>query len=348
MTEYSFLDRLLHRLALQVTPIAELSFDLDQKLSAADPREATDGRHIFVSGLARAGTTILMRRIYASGNFCSLTYRNMPFVLAPNIWGRFMASQEKGQPTERAHGDRILVDIDSPESLDEVFWRIFDGNNYIAETCLAPHDPSEEIAGKYAAYVTAILKADPAGRTRYLSKNNNNILRLRAIRRTFPRAVILIPFREPLSHARSLLQQHNNFVGQQQSDPFTKFYMTWLAHHEFGLGHRPFQFDDTGRDRLAVLKPSELEYWLEIWCQVYSWLAGTTPEGVFFVCYEDLCNDSAVWHRLAEICGVEQGDEESEPFVISTAEGDFSAQPELVEKASAIYERLVGHAHAAL
>ena len=26
-------------------------------------------------------------------------------------------------------------------------------------------------------------------------------------------------------------------------DPFVKTYMDWLAHHEFGLGHKPFRFD---------------------------------------------------------------------------------------------------------
>lgn len=349
MAEYGFLDRVLHRVALQVTPIAELSFDLDQKLSGSDSEEAKGGRHVFVSGLARAGTTILMRRIYASGDFCSLTYRNMPFVLAPNVWSRFVAaSKGKDTPAERAHGDRILVGIDSPESLDEVFWRIFDAEGYIAKTYLTLHDPDEEITGKYAAYVSAILKADCERRTRYLSKNNNNILRLRAIRRTFPQAVILIPFREPLSHAGSLLRQHNNFVAQQQADPFVRSYMKWLAHHEFGLDHRPFRFDDAGWDRLAMHKPNELDYWLEIWCQVYAWLGKTAPEGALFVCYEDLCNDSTVWHRLAEICGVEQGDEGGEPFVISKANGDVSAQPNLVEEASAIYERLIGHSRAAL
>ena len=29
----------------------------------------------------------------------------------------------------------------------------------------------------------------------------------------------------------------------QSEDPFVKTYMDWLAHHEFGLGHKPFRFD---------------------------------------------------------------------------------------------------------
>lgn len=346
MSEYGPLDRVLHRIALQSASLAELSFDLDQLSRKTDPDEIRQGRHIFVSGLARAGTTILMRRIFSSGYFCSLTYRNMPFVLAPNLWGRKMAyPRAKSAPTERAHGDRILVDIDSPEGLDEVFWRVFDAQSYLTQSFLTPHVPEESIARKYAAYVAAILGADPNRRTRYLSKNNNSILRLNAIGRTFPKALILIPFREPLSHASSLLRQHRNFVAQQKADPFVQLYMTWLGHHEFGLDHRPFRFDDVGFEALRDYQPECLDYWLHIWNMTYSWLEENAPKNALFVCYEDLCRDPAVWDRLKEICGLESSEEGGEQFVASVrADENLSARPELTRNAKALYDRLVGRA----
>ena len=64
--DYSFLERLLHRLALHYGPIADMSFDLDQMTVQADPSEIVLQRHVFVSGLARAGTTVLMRRFHAT------------------------------------------------------------------------------------------------------------------------------------------------------------------------------------------------------------------------------------------------------------------------------------------
>ena len=185
MTEYSFLDRVLHRAALQFRPIAELSFDLDQA-ATSNPQAIASERHVFVSGLARAGTTILMRRIYQSGSFCSLTYRNMPFVLAPNMWKKLTRLSGSERPTEtkeRAHGDRIRVNADSPESLDEVFWRVFDGENYIHLNHFVPHNPDQDLAAKYVAYVNAILTSDRESRNRYLSKNNNNLLRLKTIKK---------------------------------------------------------------------------------------------------------------------------------------------------------------------
>lgn len=349
MVKYSFLDRLLHRTALQFAPIAEMSFDFDQMTMRSDPKAITAERHVFVSGLARAGTTILMRRFYATGAYCSLTYRNMPFVLAPNIWSRFTRnSKRKDAPTERAHGDRILVDIDSPESLDEVFWRVFDGAGYIRQEHLTAHEPDQETIQKYVAYVAAILRANRKGQTRYLSKNNNNILRLQTIRRAFPNSVILIPFRDPLSHARSLMQQHKLFVAQQTTDPFIRSYMTWLSHHEFGLDHRPFQFDAAAGQNLSARHLDQFEYWLDLWCHTYAWLEKSAPADATFVCYEDLCRDADVWRRLAKICGSPNCDGDHEPFVISKTGTDANAPSVLEDAASAIYMRLVNRARAAL
>ncbi|WP_260925796.1 hypothetical protein [Novosphingobium sp. 9] len=55
--DYSLADRLLHRMALGVPALAELTFDLDQKLSggAEKAKRAQLGEHVFVTGLARAG-----------------------------------------------------------------------------------------------------------------------------------------------------------------------------------------------------------------------------------------------------------------------------------------------------
>jgi hypothetical protein len=83
-------------------------------------------------GLPAPGTTILMREIHRTGQFGSLTYADMPFVLAPNLWARLSSKGSKpGTKAERAHGDGIEVDTQSPEALDEVYWRTFDGKTYI-------------------------------------------------------------------------------------------------------------------------------------------------------------------------------------------------------------------------
>ena len=81
----------------------------------------------FVSGLARSGTTILLNAIYESDEFSSLSYKDMPFVLAPNLWSKLSFAIKKDiDLVERAHGDGIKVSTDSPEAFEEVFWMTFD------------------------------------------------------------------------------------------------------------------------------------------------------------------------------------------------------------------------------
>jgi hypothetical protein len=337
--DYSFPERLLHRLALHYGPIADMSFDLDQLTLHANPSDIVLQRHVFVSGLARAGTTVLMRRFHATGQYRSLTYRDMPFVLAPNLWRRLsQISRRDIQRSERAHGDNLLVDADSPESLDEVFWRIFAGDEYLESYRLKPHAPDAELVEKYVRYVNAILSAHEPRLDRYLSKNNNNILRLGTIHRAFPNALLLIPFREPLQHAHSLLRQHLRFSELQAKQEFVLSYMTWLGHHEFGLDHRPFQFEGA---RPAHYAPDTLDYWLELWCETYSWLEGSKPGAALFVCYEDLCTRAQTWARLAELAAISGPHEVGEPLNLSNRALDANFDRELGDRAAAIYGRLV-------
>lgn len=338
-TNYNFLDRVLHQLALRYVPIADVSFDVDQTMVRTDPKEIIPLRHVFVAGLARAGSTVLMRRFHATGCFRSLTYRDMPFVLAPNLWRRLSLTQRRDiRRAERAHGDNLMVDSDSPESLDEVFWRIFAGEEYIRSDRLSPHAPDEELLRKYVHYVNAILSAQDTRAPRYLSKNNNNILRLDAIHQAFPNALILVPFRQPLQHALSLLHQHVRFSEMQAAQKFVLAYMTWLGHHEFGLGHRPFSFNGT---HFRAYPVTGLDYWLELWCEVYSWLLRSKPGPALFVCYEDLCTRSETWRRLAELADTPHADIVGEPLKLSERPTPVGVDRGLADRASALYTQML-------
>jgi hypothetical protein len=173
----------------------------------------------------------------------------------------------------------------TPESFDEVFWRIFSGDEYLGDDRLVAYRPDDEVVNKYVRYVNAILAASDTPHERYLSKNNNNILRLGALHQAFPNALILIPFERLCSMLTPFCASTSVFK-MQSEQKFVLRYMTWLGHHEFGLDHRPFQFDGSARPPYA---PDTLNYWLTLWCDTYSWLERSKPEAARFVCYEDLC-----------------------------------------------------------
>jgi sulfotransferase family protein len=277
--------------------IPEASFDFEQLIYQKNTINQTHSRHVFIAGLARSGTTFLMRQLYLEGSFCSLTYRDMPFVLAPNFWRSLSKfSKRKKELKERAHQDGILVNFDSPEALEEVFWSTFCEEQYIYDDQLIPMQADEDIIKKFQAYISIILKNDPD--KRYISKNNNNILRLGSIARAFPKSIILIPFREPIQHISSLMKQHENFKRKHEENPFSIKYMRWLVHHEFGVDHRPFIFGD---DRLNEYHIENMNYWLQLWINTYGYILKEMPSQATLLGYEKLCvNSGNIWDRLVE------------------------------------------------
>ena len=86
MADYDLFSKGLHSLVLGQPIIAEVVMDIEFATFGRKSPDATLNHHVFVTGLARAGTTILTRSLYNTDQFGSLTYRDMPFVLAPNCW----------------------------------------------------------------------------------------------------------------------------------------------------------------------------------------------------------------------------------------------------------------------
>ncbi|MCA8901636.1 MAG: sulfotransferase [Hyphomonas sp.] len=337
--KYTGMDRFLHRLFLSSPSRGEMLFDIESASAKADPDAAAAGEHVYVCGLARAGTTILMRALHENGDFASLTYNDMPMVMAPNLWARLRGRAVRNtEAQERAHSDGILVDVDSPEALEEPFWRTFAEKDYILPDRLQPHEADAETIGRYRRFVAHILAR--YGRTRYLAKNNNAILRLGSLRDAFPAATFLVPFRDPVSQAHSLKAQHEKFNASR--DGFARQYMDWLAHHEFGPGHRPFSMDGA----LPRATPADINYWLSMWVDVYGHLAGEIEQAadspqanILPVAYEDLCSTSTgVWTRLSARLGIAPG---TSPFQAAPALASTDTiNADLLSSARAIYGRL--------
>jgi hypothetical protein len=305
LTNYSASAKLLHHLALSTNFLGETTLDIELSTQGKNLADNHAQRHVFVTGLARAGTTLLMRMLYESGEFSSLTYRDMPFVLAPNLWARVSGNSKKQMNAlERAHGDGILVDYDSPEAFEEVFWRVTSSKEYITADVLRPMHGNEDVIHLFRRYIDLILHRYQG--SRYLSKNNNNILRLPVIAQAFPNAIILVPFRDPVQHAQSLLKQHRRFCAEQSKDKFVKRYMTWLGHHEFGQDHRPFQFDRKfNPDRTLI---DEIDYWLQNWVDAYQFVLNQARSGgvdCIFFSYERLCvNPEDILEKLQNLVNI--------------------------------------------
>lgn len=294
---YGRADRLLHRIALGSPALLEATFDIERAVHAKRLKSIEIARPVFIAGLARAGTSILTRLLHAGGGFSAPAYRHLPFPLAPNSWDR-LGGRRHVEARERGHGDGLTHDLDSPEAIEEVFWRVFEGKRYLKRDGLVPAAPGKETLAAFRDYMRLVLLHQ--GGARYLSKNNNNILRLEGLARSFPDAVLLHPFREPLQQALSLLSQHRRAIALASDDPFRRRFMTWLGHHEFGADQRPFRFEgapEPGEDA------GHVDYWLKLWDAVHLALLAApaaVQERQFFVDYDAVCAAPRVYGpRLA-------------------------------------------------
>ena len=309
MEGYSSLERALHRLAFAATPTQITLSDFEDRLYRLP--EAPPRRPVFVTSLARAGTTLLLNLLSAAPELACHTYRNMPFVLCPLLWDRIARRfRAKGAARERSHGDGVAIDFDSPEAFEEVVWRAHWPENYAEDRILpwTAGDRDSDFEAFLKQHMSKIvwLAGGPEGR-RYLSKNNANIARLALLQEIFPDARIVVPLRNPWDHARSLLRQHLRFSRMHAEDAFALQYMEWLGHFEFGAALRPIDFN-AWYDQPVAHSPGDIAFWLTYWCNCYEAVLATAGPQVVFIDYDALCRDPAPGlTRLAEAAGLAPG-----------------------------------------
>ena len=267
MQNYSRIEKILHDIVLSNKFINKSLFEIE-KIIFGKNLDFKNKTHLFITSLPRSGTTSLLNFIYETGNYGSLTYKNMPFILSPNLSKLFHINSIKKK--ERLHKDGINYDINSPEALDEIFFK----NEY------------EFVKLELVNYINLILFSEK--KYTYLSKNNLNYKRIDLIKSLFPNTKFLIPIREPLHQAYSLYKQHIHFSKLQKEDDFIRRYMNYLGHNEFALNHKPWNKPE------FFLDLNHANYWLEQWYLFYKNIYNKyhNHSNCVFIVYEELINNN--------------------------------------------------------
>lgn len=365
-------DRLLHRFAFATTAAFKGLADIESRLCRRRLAAIDVRRPVFIAGLPRAGTTMLLRALAALGPFASNSYRDMPFLLTPLSWDLLSRRlPRRDAAMVRAQGDGVVVTRDAPEALEEIVWRAFWPAKYRPDR-IEPWQPGErDRHGEFAPFLRshfaktiALRREQGQPPRRYLAKNNAHLGRIGKILALRPDATVVVPFREPRRQVVSLLRQHRRFSEIHAADQFARRYMADVGHFEFGANLRPIDF---GGWLGAVEEPlsaaaQRLDFWLRYWCAAYDHAlaeAGDSQIGrsVVFVSYDVACK--CPFETLASLCrrvgvgepraleavaaDVEPGDGASE---VDLAREFAAIDPALLGRAAAIHERLLRGASA--
>ncbi len=279
---------------------------LSDRLSAAPVRQP-----IYIAGLARSGTTILLEKLSRFPGIVTHRYKDFPFIFTPYWWNAFLdrTPQRRVPPTERSHGDRILVTPDSPEAMEEGLWMAFFPHLHdpYQDNTLTERSDHPDFEAFYRAHIQKLLLARKG--TRYLSKGNYNIARLTYLHKLFPDARFLIPVRAPAAHIASLMRQHETFLKGVTAVPKARDHLRRVGHFEFGPDIRPINIGQTEETRtiLALWQSGEaVRGWARYWAQIYGFVLRqreTHPalrQASKIVRYEDLCNRPG--DQFAMIC----------------------------------------------
>ena len=331
MIRHGFTDRLFHRFALRSRAFRRFYFERECERNEHEFEPQRE--NLFIAGVARSGSTALLNCLYASEAFASTCYRHMPFVTAPSL-SRLVAAipRKTVAASERRHGDGISVELDSPEALDGVFWSTYLDRQ---EDRILPFDPGEELLRRYAMFIENLLLH--SARDRYLSKMNQRIELLPALAQYFERSLFLLPFRDPLQQAASLLRQQRNF---SRLSAYEAEYLRWLGHCEFGATHRGFY--ESHAQPISKFPIESLDYWLEQWHNAYSYLARLIDRhpNLIPLCYERLASSTSAWRKLSQRIGAEVSgdlfDNRNDASIESSAQFDAS----LMDSCQELYLRL--------
>lgn len=278
----------------------------------ADVDEVAIDRPIYVTGLARSGTTIVLETLGQHPDTTTHRYRDFPFLFTPYFWNRWvdMVPHKPEQPEERSHGDGIAVTSESPEAFEEVLWMAFFGRLHDPSSSAvldrsASHSAFEQF---YLDHIRKLLLVRH-GR-RYLAKGNYNITRMAYLAKLFPDARFVVPVRDPVWHIASLMKQHRLFLEGQRGNPMAVRHLRRVGHFEFGVDRRPINTgDDAATAEIIELwrGGEEVRGWARYWSQIHHYIADQLARDdalramVRIVRYEDLCAEPRA--ELASLLG---------------------------------------------
>lgn len=274
---------------------------------------------IYICGLARSGTTILLQTLGRHPAVGTHQYLHMPIPFLPFWWYAIasLAVLKDKEPVERVHKDGIKVTHTSPEAVEETFWiAYFKGlHDETRSNVMDAGTGHKHFERFYKNHIRKLLYSQK--KERYLAKNNYNITRMEYILRFFPDARFLITIRNPINHIASFMKQNEIFDKMEHGLPRDFKMISLIGHSEFGRHHTVINTGDSGKVkkiRQLWKEGRPVDGLAEYWAETYQYIAGIIESnldsaGAFLVVpYEQLCDDAEnMMNRILDHLALTEG-----------------------------------------
>ncbi|MFX1411071.1 MAG: sulfotransferase [Promethearchaeota archaeon] len=261
-------------------------------------------RPIYITGLARAGTTIILEMLSKHPDLASHRYKHLLMPYLPH-WFSQMVNKTffYKKPFERVHKDGIFITRESPEAIEEIFWgKFFDSNhNESISNIISSNMSNPKFEKFYRDHIRKLMINQKS--SRYLTKNNYSITRLEYLLQLFPNSKILVIIRNPVNHIASLIKQTNLFIEMERLSPVLGDWLRIIGHYEFGHHQVCINVNNTELiHNIRKLWKNEKTYvkgWAYYWSSIYDFIANQLDtnkklkKATYIVRYEDLCETPA-------------------------------------------------------
>jgi hypothetical protein len=300
------------KLAKTIPAVAESLHALESSRMRNDIKTLKVDRPIYVTGLARAGTTITLEMLSQHPDVATHRYLHMVMPYAPH-WIQSIADHTPLMlsPVERLHKDGIMVNRNSPEAVEEIFWqRYFESTLDETKSNVMRQDISNpEFEKFYREHILKLIQDQL--RKRYAAKNNYNVSRMEYIQKIFPDVKFLVIVRDPFSHIASLAKQDIVLSEIERQDPRLLDWTKIIGHREFGTAKICINIDDSEKvheiRQLWKNKRTYVKGWAKYWASIYSFVHRTLKsnqnlsKATLVIRYETLCeNPSVTIDRIIE------------------------------------------------
>ncbi len=296
--DMSLLDYMITWIATHNIVLMQKIGDLESKIVSRKLSKVKVEKPIFISGLARSGTTILLEILAKADGLCTHRYKDFPFIMTPVLWNGFTRLfSSKQELIERPHKDRIKITKESPDAFEEPIWQFFSPHLHDPASLHIVHSKNgnPDFEKFYVAHIKKIMIVRKG--TRYLSKGNYNLTRVDYIKSIFPDVRFVIPVRHPFSHIESLVRQHKLFLEYAKENQQVAEYLKAVGHYEFGPQRMPTILSKEGGSRIMAAWDNDsdsLGYAIQ-WAEIYRYTIDlfkieNIAENICVVRYEDLCH----------------------------------------------------------